>query len=185
MTLLIPGGPTAAILALQNPSILFTVVDQNSSRINQWNSRHLPIQEPGLPEIVRLCRDGSKDFSIFNGTSTEDIDDFSEEFLEHNDHIHIPARSPNLFFSDRIDICLRAADMIMIAVDTPTKTYGTGAGKATDMTAIESVTKAIGKHAKSGVIIVEKSTVPAKTADFIRETVFSSQHDITEEANII
>ncbi|RAL65817.1 hypothetical protein DID88_005480 [Monilinia fructigena] len=165
------GGPTAAILALQNPSIVFTVVDKNSSRINQWNSRHLPVQEPGLPEIVRLCRDGSKDFSFFNGISTEHIDVISEKSLEHNENIYIPARSPNLFFSDRIEMFLRAADVIMIAVDTPTKTYGTGAGKATDMTAIESVVKAIGKHAKSGVIIVEKSTVPGKTADFIRETL--------------
>ncbi|ESZ92859.1 UDP-glucose 6-dehydrogenase [Sclerotinia borealis F-4128] len=165
------GGPTAAILALQNPAINFTVVDKDSSRVKEWNSRHLPIHEPGLPEIIRICRDGSRDFSFFNGPLIGDADPSFERFLEHNDNIHIPARSPNLFFSDNIEMCLGEADLIMIAVNTPTKTYGIGAGKATDMTAVESVVRDIGKYAKAGAIIVEKSTVPGRTGDFITDTL--------------
>ncbi|KAI9649767.1 hypothetical protein NHQ30_002348 [Ciborinia camelliae] len=165
------GGPTATILALQNPQIKFTVVDKDSSRIKQWNSRHLPIHEPGLPEIVRICRDGSKAFSFFNDSSTENVNPSFEKFLEHNNKIHIPARSPNLFFSDNVELCLGEADLIMIAVNTPTKTYGIGAGKATDMTAVESVIQDIGKYAKPGAIIVEKSTVPGRTGDLIKDTL--------------
>ncbi|KAJ8067716.1 hypothetical protein OCU04_003321 [Sclerotinia nivalis] len=59
----------------------------------------------------------------------------------------------------------------MIAVNTPTKTYGIGAGKATDMTAVISAVQDIGKHAKAGTIIVEKSTVPGRTGEFIKDTL--------------
>ncbi|TGO37859.1 hypothetical protein BHYA_0087g00170 [Botrytis hyacinthi] len=163
------GGPTAAMLALQNPQINFTVVDKDTFRINQWNSKHLPIHEQDLAEIIRKCRDGSRAFSFSNDLSTENAESSPEDISEHTDYIHIPARSPNLFFSDNIEECLGEADMIMIAVNTPTKTYGIGAGKATDMTAVESVVQDIGKYAKSGAIIVEKSTVPGGTSEFIKD----------------
>ncbi|TEY73302.1 hypothetical protein BOTCAL_0080g00300 [Botryotinia calthae] len=163
------GGPTAAILALQNPQIKFTVVDKDTSRIKQWNSKHLPIHEPGLSEIIRICRDGSRAFSISHDQSTENAESSSEEFSEHTNHIRIPSRSPNLSFSDNIEKRLGEADMIMIAVNTPTKTYGIGAGKATDMTAVESVLQNVGKYAKSGATIVEKSTVPGRTSEFIKD----------------
>ncbi|KAF7861646.1 uncharacterized protein EAF02_010600 [Botrytis sinoallii] len=135
------GGPTAAMLALQNPQIKFTVVDKDTSRISQWNSKHLPIHE----RVYQRSYDS-----------------------EHTDYIHIPARSPNLFFGN-IEEFLGEADMIMIAVNTPTKTYGIGSGKATDMTAVESVVQDIGKYAKPGAIIVEKSTVPGRTGEFIKD----------------
>ncbi|KAF7947491.1 hypothetical protein EAE96_008578 [Botrytis aclada] len=163
------GGPTAAILALQNPQIKFTVVDKDISRIKQWNSKHLPIHEPDLSEIIRICRDGSRAFSLPTYPSTENAESSSGDFFQHTDHIRIPARSPNLFFSENIENFLGEADIIMIAVNTPTKTYGIGAGKATDMTAVELVVQDIGKHAKSGAIIVEKSTVPGRTGEFIRD----------------
>ncbi|KAF7945657.1 uncharacterized protein EAE97_004695 [Botrytis byssoidea] len=163
------GGPTAAILALQNPQINFMVVDKDTFRINQWNSKHSPIHETDLPEIIRICRDGSRAFSLSNDSSTGNAESSPEDISEHTDYIHIPARSPNLFFSGNIEECLGEADMIMIAVNTPTKTYGIGAGKATDMTAVESVVQDIGKYAKSGAIIVEKSTVPGRTGEFIKD----------------
>ncbi|KAF7882134.1 hypothetical protein EAF00_011650 [Botryotinia globosa] len=163
------GGPTAAVLALQNPQISFTVVDNDTFRINRWNSKHLPIHETDLPEIIRICRDGSRAFSLSNHSSTGNAESSPEDISEHTDYIHIPARSPNLFFSGNIEECLGEADMIMIAVNTPTKTYGIGAGKATDMTAVESVVQDIGKYAKSGAIIVEKSTVPGRSGEFIKD----------------
>ncbi|CAD6448791.1 2a2b7f15-36fd-4ca9-bf0c-66fb039223ec [Sclerotinia trifoliorum] len=164
------GGPTAAILALQNPCIKIIVVDKDSSRIKQWNSKHLPIHEPGLSEIIRICRDGSKAFSFFDNSS-EDVEPLFRELSEQNPHIHIPARSPNLFFSEDIEMGLREANLIMVAVNTPTKTYGIGAGKATDMTAVISAVQDIGKYAKAGAIIVEKSTVPGRTGEFIKNTL--------------
>jgi UDPglucose 6-dehydrogenase len=63
------------------------------------------------------------------------------------------------------------ADIILIAVNTPTKRRGIGAGKATDVTALEAVTREIAIHARPGAILVEKSTVPCRTAEIIRDTV--------------
>src|ERR1700712_1464488 len=54
----VPGGPTAAVLALHNPAVKVTVLDRDASRIAKWNSPHMPIHEPGLSPIVRLARDG-------------------------------------------------------------------------------------------------------------------------------
>lgn len=167
------GGPTTAILALNNPYVKFMVVDKDSSKIKRWNSRHLPIYEPRLSEIVRICRDGYKSFTFPKGSS---LDSTSSIIAQHHDNIHIPARSSNLFFSDDIKTSLREADLIMIAVNTPTKTYGIGAGKGIDLTAVESVIQDIGKYAKPGVIIVEKSTVPCRTSSFIKDTVWHFNH---------
>jgi UDPglucose 6-dehydrogenase len=61
------------------------------------------------------------------------------------------------------------ADVIFVAVNTPTKTYGVGAGRAADLRYIESVARTIAEHAKSGKIIVEKSTIPVKTAETIKD----------------
>lgn len=81
------------------------------------------------------------------------------------------AREPNLFFSTDVARCIAEADIILITVNTPTKTRGIGAGSATDMTALEGATKEIALHAKPGAILVEKSTVPCGTAELIKEVV--------------
>lgn len=57
--------------------------------------------------------------------------------------------------------------MIFLAVNTPTKTFGQGAGRATNMNAVDGAVRDIATHAKDGVIIVEKSTVPCGTAQRI------------------
>ena len=61
-----------------------------------------------------------------------------------------------------------------MAVNTPTKTYGVGKGRAADLRYIESVARTIAEHAESGKIIVEKSTIPVKTADAIKTIVTSN-----------
>jgi UDPglucose 6-dehydrogenase len=81
------------------------------------------------------------------------------------------ARQANLIFTTDIAKSMAEADMIFIAVNTPTKTTGLGAGFATDMTALGSSVEAIASHAKSGAILVEKSTVPCRTAELIQEMV--------------
>lgn len=93
---------------------------------------------------------------------------------EHPDELSIPARIPNLFFSTDISRNIGEADIVLIAVNTPTKLSGLGAGKATDVAALESVTREIAVHAKPGTILVEKSTVPCRTAELIQETVSKS-----------
>ena len=79
------------------------------------------------------------------------------------------ARGRNLFFSTEINSAIDKAEMIFMAVNTPTKTEGKGAGMAADMKYIESCAKTIAEVAKTDKIVVEKSTVPIRTAERIKE----------------
>lgn len=74
------------------------------------------------------------------------------------------ARGRNLFFSTEIDAAIEEADIIFVSVNTPTKTYGVGAGKASDLQYWEKTARNIVKVATSNKIIVEKSTLPVRTA---------------------
>src|SRR5688572_19567349 len=78
-------------------------------------------------------------------------------------------RGKNLHFSTDVQGGIRAADIIFVAVNTPTKTYGVGAGRAADLRFIESVARTIAEHANGPKIIVEKSTIPVKTAETIKD----------------
>lgn len=78
-------------------------------------------------------------------------------------------RGRNLFFSTAVRETIKNADMIFVAVNTPTKTYGVGSGRAADLRFIESVARTIAEVADSPKIIVEKSTVPVKTAETIKD----------------
>lgn len=78
-------------------------------------------------------------------------------------------RGRNLFFSTNVVEEINEADIIFVAVNTPTKTYGVGAGKAADLRFIESVARTIAEVATSDKIIVEKSTIPVKTAETIKK----------------
>ncbi|KAI0127201.1 udp-glucose 6-dehydrogenase [Xylariales sp. AK1849] len=161
------GGPTAAVIAYQNPHIRVTVVDRDEGRIRRWNSKHLPIHEPGLGDIIRIVRDGSRECSF--------IDDPSQLGMVDGSRLGglttIPARQPNLVFSTEIARCVGEADIVLIAVNTPTKSMGLGAGSATDMTAFEAVTSMVAQHARLGAIIVEKSTVPCGTNQLVQKTI--------------
>jgi UDPglucose 6-dehydrogenase len=84
------------------------------------------------------------------------------------------ARGRNLFFSTDVAGQIKKADIIFVAVNTPTKTYGVGAGRAADLRYIESVARTIAEHAETGKIIVEKSTIPVKTAESIKTIVASN-----------
>ncbi|KAI1824034.1 nucleotide sugar dehydrogenase [Xylaria intraflava] len=173
------GGPTAAVTAYQNPHIRVTVVDKDERRIRRWNSKHLPIYEPGLRDIVRTARDGiltfiSRDSSDEAGKPDGNALDLSAPSDESRppssiDMLEVPAREPNLFFSVETGKCISEADLIFIAVNTPTKSSGMGAGCAMDMAAFEAATVEIALHARAGTIIVEKSTVPCRTAQLVQD----------------
>ena len=77
-------------------------------------------------------------------------------------------RGKNLHFSADVPTGIQWANMIFVAVNTPTKTYGVGAGRAADLRFIESVARTIAEHANGPKIIVEKSTIPVKTAETIK-----------------
>jgi UDPglucose 6-dehydrogenase len=78
------------------------------------------------------------------------------------------ARGRNLFFSTEVDKAIEAADMIFIAVNTPTKTYGEGKGMAADLKFVELCARQIARIAKNDKIIVEKSTLPVRTAETLQ-----------------
>jgi UDPglucose 6-dehydrogenase len=77
-------------------------------------------------------------------------------------------RGKNLFFSTDVDSAIEEADLIFISVNTPTKTYGTGKGMAADLKHIELCARQIAKVAKTDKIIVEKSTLPVRTAEALK-----------------
>lgn len=77
-------------------------------------------------------------------------------------------RGKNLFFTTEVDNAIDEADLIFISVNTPTKTYGTGKGMAADLKHIELCARQIARVAKTNKIIVEKSTLPVRTAEAIK-----------------
>ena len=76
-------------------------------------------------------------------------------------------RGRNLAFSTDIAGAIKRAELIFVCVNTPTKTYGVGAGRAADLRYVESVARTIAEHADAPKIIVEKSTIPVRTAESI------------------
>ncbi|KAF8645666.1 hypothetical protein AX16_007662 [Volvariella volvacea WC 439] len=77
-------------------------------------------------------------------------------------------RDRNLFFTTDVDRGIREADLIFVSVNTPTKKSGVGAGAAADLNYVELATRRIASVATSSKIVVEKSTVPCRTADAMR-----------------
>ncbi len=80
-------------------------------------------------------------------------------------------RGRNLFFSVDVRAAIKESDLIFVAVNTPTKTYGVGAGRAADLRFVESVARTIAEVADSPKIIVEKSTIPVRTAETIKDNL--------------
>ncbi|HEY1051154.1 MAG TPA: nucleotide sugar dehydrogenase, partial [Prosthecobacter sp.] len=84
------------------------------------------------------------------------------------DELVVEARGRNLFFSTEVKESIRRADIVFVSVNTPTKTFGIGAQKAADLRYIEAVARTIAEVADTPKIIVEKSTIPVKTAEAIQ-----------------
>ncbi|MCK9206666.1 MAG: UDP-glucose 6-dehydrogenase [Salinivirgaceae bacterium] len=78
------------------------------------------------------------------------------------------ARGRNLFFSTEVDKAIDEAQMIFISVNTPTKTYGKGKGMAADLKYIELCARQIAHVSTTDKIVVEKSTLPVRTAETLR-----------------
>ncbi|XP_057336817.1 UDP-glucose 6-dehydrogenase-like [Microplitis mediator] len=83
------------------------------------------------------------------------------------DEVVKKCRGKNLFFSTDIDVAIQEADLIFISVNTPTKTFGNGKGRAADLKYVENTARMIAKAATDHTIVVEKSTVPVKAAKSI------------------
>jgi UDPglucose 6-dehydrogenase len=94
------------------------------------------------------------------------------------DEIVKKARDRNLFFSTEIEKEIKEADIIFVSVNTPTKTFGAGAGMAADLQYWEKTARQIQRNAESDCIIVEKSTLPVKTALAMERILTSNANDI-------
>ena len=96
--------------------------------------------------------------------NTDDLPVYEPGLLE----VVKQARGRNLFFDTDIEKGIREADMIFISVNTPTKTYGLGKGRAADLRYVELCARQIAEVATTDKIVVEKSTLPVRTAQAIK-----------------
>ncbi|MEC3880153.1 nucleotide sugar dehydrogenase [Parapedobacter sp. 10938] len=94
------------------------------------------------------------------------------------DAVVAEARGRNLFFSADVDAAIAAADMIFISVNTPTKTYGKGKGMAADLKFIELCARQIASVAKDDKIVVEKSTLPVRTAETLKSILHNTGNGV-------
>ncbi len=90
-------------------------------------------------------------------------------------------RGKNLFFSNDIDTAIDEAQIVFISVNTPTKTYGKGKGQAADLKNIELCARNIAKVAKTNKIVVEKSTLPVRTASAIKSILDNTGNGVDFE----
>ena len=111
------------------------------------------------PDIsVTVCDPNEKRIAAWNSDTLPVYEPGLQEVVES-------ARGRNLFFSTDVRKAIRESDIIFVSVGTPTKTYGIGAGRAADLKYIESAARMIAEEAQGSKIIVEKSTIPVKTAE--------------------
>ncbi len=109
--------------------------------------------------------------------NSEDIPIFEPGLYE----IVKKTRGKNLFFSTEIEKGIKEADIIFVSVNTPTKTFGEGAGMASDLQHWEKTAHEIIANSESDKIIVEKSTLPVRTAEAMERILKANSRDIKFE----
>jgi UDPglucose 6-dehydrogenase len=111
------------------------------------------------PDIrVTVCDPNEQRIAAWNSDTLPIYEPGLQEVVES-------ARGKNLFFSTDVKGAIKEASIIFVSVGTPTKTYGVGAGRAADLKYIEAAARMIAEVAEGPKIIVEKSTIPVKTAE--------------------
>ncbi|XP_020221450.1 UDP-glucose 6-dehydrogenase 1 [Cajanus cajan] len=125
----------------------------------------------GGPTMAVIAVKCPKDVVTVVDISTQRINGWNSDHLPIYepglDDVVKQCRGKNLFFSTEVEKHVAEADIVFVSVNTPTKTHGLGAGKAADLTYWESAARMIADVSKSDKIVVEKSTVPVKTAEAI------------------
>ena len=125
------------------------------------------------PDIsVTVCDPNEKRIAAWNSDTLPVYEPGLQEVVES-------ARGKNLFFSTDVRKAIREASIIFVSVGTPTKTYGVGAGRAADLKYIEAAARMISEEAVGPKIIVEKSTIPVKTAEAMLTILRSNSKDGT------
>ncbi|MFL0724440.1 MAG: nucleotide sugar dehydrogenase [Prochlorococcus sp.] len=90
------------------------------------------------------------------------------------------ARGRNLYFSTEVDVAIAGADMVFISVNTPTKAKGLGAGQASDLRWVEACARQVAQCAKGHTIVVEKSTLPVRTAEAVDLILKAAQRQVVD-----
>ena len=127
---------------------------------------------PTMAVIAHKCPDikvtivdlNAKRIADWNDENTDNLPVYEPGL----DKIVLSARGRNLFFSTDVEKAIDEAEMIFISVNTPTKTYGLGKGMAGDLKYIELCARQIAAVSKDNKIVVEKSTLPVRTAEAIK-----------------
>ncbi|CAG5939429.1 unnamed protein product [Menidia menidia] len=160
------GGPTCSVIAHMCPEITVTVVDVNESRIKAWNSDTLPIYEPGLKEVVESCRGRNLFFSTDIDSAIRDAD---LVFISVSSlYTRLCSDCEACPFQPLLTVVLSRPIPHNTQVNTPTKTYGMGKGRAADLKFIEACARRIVEVSDGYKIVTEKSTVPVRAAESIR-----------------
>lgn len=112
--------------------------------------------------------------NLWNDPNVENIPIYEPGLSE----VVAEARGRNLFFSTDVDKAIDEAEMIFISVNTPTKTYGSGKGLAADLKYIELCARQIARVSKTDKIVVEKSTLPVRTAEAIKSILHNTGNGV-------
>lgn len=135
---------------------------------------------PTMAMIAKQCPEISVHVVDLNGAR---IDAWNSESLPVYEpglyEVVREARGRNLTFSTQVDRAISEADMIFISVNTPTKTFGIGAGRAANLEFIEKCSRQIARNARGHKIVVEKSTLPVRTAEAVKRILSSAGHGAT------
>ena len=130
---------------------------------------------PTMTVIAHKCADIRVDVVDINAERIAAWNSDNLPVFEPNlDGLVKEVRNKNLFFSTDVETAVESADIVFISVNTPTKNYGYGAGSASDLSYVEACARTIAKVSKSGKIVVEKSTMPVRTADVIKTILAST-----------
>ena len=126
------------------------------------------------PDItVNVVDINSKRINAWNSKNLENLPIYEPGLKE----IVERCRGRNLHFSTDIEDKIHSADMIFISVNTPTKTKGIGAGMASDLKWVEASARQVAQYASKHTIVVEKSTLPVRTAEVIKKILSLSRSD--------
>ncbi len=124
--------------------------------------------------------------------NTEKINCWNEEDLKklpiyepNLEDVISRVRNRNLFFSNDIENSIKKADLIFISVNTPIKEKGIGSGKASNLKWVESSARQISSYAEGHTIVVEKSTLPVRTAETIKNILASSFKDNNKSFSVL
>ena len=129
--------------------------------------------------IVNVVDSNKSRVNSWNGADLKELPIYEPGL----DQIIHETRNKNLFFSTNVEENISNADLIFISVNTPTKTKGLGAGKASDLKWVELCARQIAKFASGHTLVVEKSTVPVRTAEVIQKILYKSQDEAAKTSN--